>query len=126
MTDPSLHLLIAVALLMTAQYFTLIVLYTLRKATMTTQDAVDAIVTQLANAKAEILDELAAVQAQLEDAEAADKVDLSGLTAIAQALDDVVPDAPAETPTEVESDEADEVDDDEADALPIKGDGDRA
>ena len=124
MTDPSLHLLLAVALLMTAQYFTLIILYVLRKATMTTQDTVDAIVAQLAKAKAEILDELAAVQTQLEDAEAADRVDLSGLTAIAEALDNVVPDAPAEVPAEVEGDEADE--DEDADApAPVKSDGDR-
>jgi uncharacterized protein YaaN involved in tellurite resistance len=91
---------------------------------MSTQEAIDSIVAQLAKAKDEILDEVAAIQTQLQDANVEDQVDLSGLTAIAQALDDINPDAPAEIPAEVET--TDEDLDYAADgAAPVKGDGDR-
>ena len=57
------------------------------------QDAVDAIVAQLGKAKAEIIAKLTDVQAQVDAAGVADQVDLAPLVEIAQALDDVVPDA---------------------------------
>lgn len=63
---------------------------------MSTQAAIDAVVAQLAKAKDEIVGKLeeatAGVEAQLVDAGVADVVDLSALTAIAQQLDDLVPD----------------------------------
>ena len=63
---------------------------------MSTQDAINAVVDQLRKAQTEITTELASVQAQLEAAGVAEQVDLSALTAAAQALDDIVADAPAE------------------------------
>lgn len=60
-----------------------------------TQDAVNAVVAQLNKAKGEIVAKIADVQAQLDAANVpAEQVDLSELTAAAQALDDVVPDVP--------------------------------
>lgn len=74
---------------------------------MSTQEAIDQITAQLKKAQNEVIaarDELMAkladVQLQLEDAQVADVVDLSELTAAAQALDDIVPDAPADVPAE--------------------------
>lgn len=65
------------------------------------QDAVDAVVAQLAKAKAEVVGKIADVEAQLAAASVpAEVVDLSGLKAAAQALDDVVADAPVEAPVE--------------------------
>jgi hypothetical protein len=57
------------------------------------QDAVDAIVVQLGKAKDEILAEIANLEAQIA---AGETPDLTALKAAAQALDDVVPDAPVE------------------------------
>ena len=65
----------------------------LREKIVSTQDTVDAIVAQLAKARAEILAKLTDVQAQLDAAGVAEQVDLGPLVDIAQALDDVVPDA---------------------------------
>jgi len=66
----------------------------LRKVTIvSTQDAVNAITAQLVKAQREIVSRIADVQAQLDAAGVAEKVDLSSLTAAAQALDDVVADA---------------------------------
>ena len=62
------------------------------KAIMSTQQAVDAVVAQLSKAKEEILSKVADLNAQIEDAGVADVVDTSELTAVAQALDDIVPD----------------------------------
>ena len=53
------------------------------------QDAVDAVVTQLAKASEEIKAEIAALEAR------EPSVDLTALKAAAQTLDDIVPDAPA-------------------------------
>lgn len=53
------------------------------------QDAVDQITAQLDKAKNEILNEIAALEAQIA---AGETPDLTALTAAAQALDDVVPD----------------------------------
>lgn len=59
------------------------------------QDAVDAVVAQLGKARAEIVAEIANLEAQIGAGEAPD---LTALKAAAQALDDVVPDAPVEVP----------------------------
>ena len=60
------------------------------------QKAVDAITAQIGKAQAELVNRIADVQAQLDAAGVAAEIDLSSLTAAAQALDDVVPDpAPA-------------------------------
>ena len=68
----------------------------LRKVTtVSTQDAINAITAQLVKAQGEIVNRIADVQAQLDAAGVAEQVDLSSLTAAAQALDDVVPDAEA-------------------------------
>jgi hypothetical protein len=82
--------------------FTLIIQSTLGKH-MATQQQVDAVVAQLVKSREEILaaqrglfDQIAAVQAQLDAAEV-ETVDLSALSAAAQALDDIVPD-PVEEP----------------------------
>jgi 16S rRNA G1207 methylase RsmC len=57
--------------------------------TMTSQDAVDAVTAQLSKAKEEILAEVAALEAQVA---AGQPVDLTGLKAAAQGLDDLTPD----------------------------------
>ena len=56
------------------------------------QDAVNAVTAQLVKAQREIVSRIAEVQAQLDAAGVAEQIDLSSLTAAAQALDDVVPD----------------------------------
>lgn len=58
------------------------------------QDAVDAVVAQLGKATDEIKAEIAALEAR------EPSVDLSALKTAAQALDDIVPDAPVDTPAE--------------------------
>jgi hypothetical protein len=74
---------------------------------MSAQDSINAVVAQLGKAKAEIVAKIADVQAQLDAASVpAEQVDLSALTAAAQALDDVVADAPVEVPVEVPVEEA--------------------
>lgn len=61
---------------------------------VSTQESIDAVVAQLGKAKDELLAEIADVKAQLEAASVpAETVDLTALTAAAQALDDIVPDA---------------------------------
>lgn len=62
---------------------------------MSQQDAVDAVVAELGKAKTEIVGKIADLQAQIDAGVPAEQLDLSALTAAAQALDDVVPDAPA-------------------------------
>jgi hypothetical protein len=75
-----------------AAYLTL----TIGRLAMSTQESIDAIVVQLGKAKDEVVAKIADVQAQLDAAAVpAEVVDLSALSAAAQALDDVVPDAPA-------------------------------
>lgn len=59
---------------------------------MSTQDAINAVTEQLVKAQREIVARIADVQAQLDAAGVAEQIDLSSLTAAAQALDDVVPD----------------------------------
>lgn len=67
------------------------------------QSSVDAVVAQLVKARTEIVAardalvaQIADVQEQLDSAERPEDVDLSALTAAAQSLDDIVPDAPTE------------------------------
>ena len=59
------------------------------------QQAVDNITAQIGKAQVELVNRIAEVQAQLDAAGVGEDIDLSSLTAAAQALDDVVPDAPA-------------------------------
>jgi septal ring factor EnvC (AmiA/AmiB activator) len=94
---------------------------------MSTQDSIDAIVAQLAKVKDEVAeakfaltDQINELTTQLEDAKAADQVDLSGLEAIVQTLDDINPD-PETVEVEAEAQPVEDSDDD----LPVKGDGDR-
>lgn len=95
-----------------------------RSIDMSTQAVVDQIVAQLAKAKDEIVaklqDATSGVQAQLVDAGVADQVDLSALAAIAQQLDDIVPDevvVDPEVEDAVEGDEVELVDDSDEGAL---------
>lgn len=67
--------------------------YLRRVITMSVQDAVNAVTGQLRKAQAEIVAKIDDVQAQLDAAGVAQDIDLSALTAAAQALDDIVPDA---------------------------------
>ena len=69
----------------------------LRERIVSTQDAINAVVEQLVKAQREIVNRIADVQAQLDAAGVAEKVDLSSLTAAAQALDDVVADVEPDT-----------------------------
>lgn len=66
--------------------------HNLGRFTMSVQSAVDAITAQLTKAQGEIVSRIADVQAQLDNAGLADDIDLSSLSAAAQALDDVVAD----------------------------------
>ena len=68
---------------------------TFERFAMSTQEAVDKITAQIGKAQVELVNRIADVQAQLDAAGVAEQIDLSSLTAAAQALDDVVPDAPA-------------------------------
>ena len=69
---------------------------TIGRLQMSTQESIDAVVTQLGKAQAEIVSKIADVQAQLDAANVpAEVVNLDALNAAAQALDDIVPDAPA-------------------------------
>ena len=73
----------------------------LERFTMSTQAQIDALVAQLRKSHTELVGQLAAahngIHTQLVEAGVEDTVDLSALSAIAQALDDLTPDAePAE------------------------------
>jgi len=63
----------------------------LEKIMSQTQEKIDALAAQLGKVKAEILSQVAALQAQIEAGEA---VDLTALTAAVQGLDDLNADAP--------------------------------
>ena len=63
---------------------------------MSAQDAVNVIVAQLDKAKTEIVGKVADLQAQIDNGVPAEQLDLSALVAAAQALDDIVPDAPVD------------------------------
>jgi hypothetical protein len=74
-----------------AGYLTL----TIERLAMSTQESIDAVVAQLGKAKDEVVAKIADVQAQLDAAAVpAEVVNLDALNAAAQALDDIVPDAP--------------------------------
>lgn len=66
------------------------------------QSVVDAVVGQLTKVRDEIVARLDEVEAQIIDAGVAEEVDLSGLQAIADALDAIVPDAAVEAEVEVD------------------------
>ena len=86
------------------QGFTLFAVSTFGRHLMSTQETINAVVAQLAKAKDELVAKIADLNVQIEDAGVQDVVDTSELTAAAQALDDIVPDAPevaAELPSEV-------------------------
>ena len=68
---------------------------TFERFAMSTQQAIDTITAQIGKAQLELVNRIADVQAQLDAAGVGEDIDLSSLTAAAQALDDVVPDAPA-------------------------------
>lgn len=85
------------ASILTIQSFTLFTMSAIGRHLMSTQEVIDAVAAQLAKAKDEILTKIADLNAQIAEAGVADQVDTSALTAVAQALDDVVPDA---APTE--------------------------
>lgn len=74
-----------------------------------TQDAVNALTEKLGRVRTEILEKLADAQDQIDAAGVADEVDLSALNAAAQALDDIVPDAPEVTDEAPPAEVADEV-----------------
>jgi hypothetical protein len=102
------------AALFAALAFAILQLSTIGRSLMSTQAQVDAVVDQLVKARSEIVaakDQLVAkivdLQNQLDAGVPAEQVDLSGLKAVAQSLDDIVPDAVVEEPTE--EDEDDEV-----------------
>ena len=110
--------------------FILFAVSTTGRQVMSVQETIDTVVAQLAKAREEIVqarDELLAgiaeVQEQLDSVEAPEDVDLTALTAAAQSLDDIVPDAVPEVPVEepvedVPADDATEADDTPADSLP--------
>jgi hypothetical protein len=107
------------AAMFAALSFAILQLSTIGRSLMSTQAAVDSVVAQLGKAKGEIVaakDELVAkivdLQNQLDAGVPAEQVDLSGLKAVAQSLDDIVPDV-AEEPVE-------EDDDDEEVEVPIE------
>ena len=56
------------------------------------QEVIDAVTAQIVHAQGELVGRIAEVQAQLDAAGVAEQIDLTSLTAAAQALDDVVPD----------------------------------
>jgi seryl-tRNA synthetase len=97
------------AALFAALAFAILQLSTIGRSLMSTQAAVDSVVTQLVKARGEIVaakDQLVAkivdLQNQLDAGVPAEDVDLSGLKAVAQSLDDIVPDAVEETEDEDE------------------------
>lgn len=106
----SLSLLALVAGLATLAQFQLILTHNQTKEVirLSAQETVDAIVAQLAQAKGEIVSRINDLQADLDAAGVADSVDLSALAAAAQALDDVVADAPVAEDVPVEEAPAEE------------------
>ncbi len=96
------------------------------------QDVVDAVVGQLGKVRDEILSRLSEVQAQVDLAGVKEEVDLSGLVAIADALDAIVPDAAVEAEVDVEyegldvefEDDVEVVEDDVVDE-PVEGEDDK-
>lgn len=100
--------------LLLIQAFTLFAVSTLGRTLMTTQQDIDNAVAVLNKAKTEILATIADLNTQIADAGVTEQIDTSALTAVADSLDNIVPDAlpelpaeiPAETPAEVVGDPA--------------------
>jgi len=100
------------AALFAALAFAILQLSTIGRSLMSTQAQVDAVVDQLVKARSEIVaakDQLVAkivdLQNQLDAGVPAFDVDLSDLKAVAQSLDDIVPDAVVEEPAEEDDDD---------------------
>lgn len=73
----------------------------LRKAIIVSaQDTVNAAVAQIRRGTQEVLGRIAELQEQVDAGTPVDDLDLSELTAAAQALDDIVADAPADVPAD--------------------------
>lgn len=80
----------------------------------TSQDAVNAVVAQVRKGTAEVVGKIAALQAQVDAGVPTEQLDLTELSAAAQALDDIVPDAvvdpapvdPVDVPVDVPADDA--------------------
>ena len=96
-----LDLMLSSATLLTCGFTLWVAAYTLQtieRFSMSTQESIDALVVVLARAKEEVVSKIADVQAQLDAANVpAEVVNLDALTAAAQALDDIVPDADLST-----------------------------
>lgn len=80
---------------------------------MTAQDAVNAAVAQIRKGTSEVVAKIAGLQSQVDAGVPAEQLDLTELAAAAQALDDIVADAPvdpvpAEVPAEVVGDDSDD------------------
>ena len=107
------------AALFAAMAFALIQLSTIGRHIMSTQQAIDNVTEQLRKvlgevsaAKNALVAQIAGLEAQLANAATPQDVDLSGLQSVAQALDDLNVDVPAELPAEAEGEPAEEVVDD--------------
>lgn len=96
LTLTAIAILTAVACLFTRAADQRTLTATIREIIVTaTQDTIDAIVAQLGKVKSELIAKLTDLQAQIDAGTPAEQLDLGPLTAAAQALDDLVPDAPA-------------------------------
>lgn len=89
-----------IAAILAIQGFTLFTTSAIGRQLMSTQETIDAVVTQLGKAKDEIVTEIGKLNEQIAAAGVTDQVDTTALTAAAQALDDIVPDAPVDAPVE--------------------------
>lgn len=79
------------------QAATLVIVSSIGRHIMSAQEAIDAVVRQLAKAKSEIVAKIVDLNDQIAAAGVQDQVDTSELVAAAQSLDDIVPDAPEVT-----------------------------
>ena len=89
-----------VAILCAIQGFTLFTTSALGRHIMSTQQTIDIIVATLAKAKSEIVNEISKLNEQIAAAGVTEQVDTSALEAMAQSLDDIVPDAPVDAPVD--------------------------
>jgi hypothetical protein len=97
------------AAILTALAFAIIQLSTIGRSLMSTQETVDQLTAQVAKihlevtvAKDQLTAQLADVLAQLEAAGAVEKVDVSGLQAAIQKLDDINPDPVVDEPVDAD------------------------
>lgn len=100
MTHAAIAFALQAATLITLGYISLFN-HHLGKAIMSTQASVDAVVAQLRKVSVEINSKIADLKLQIDDARVGDVVDTSELEAVAQALDDIVPDVVEDLPDEV-------------------------